>query len=42
VIESVAWILLMFLAIALIIAFIKGGTKGVGSWLHAKYVGTAA
>lgn len=38
--ESVAGILLMLFAIALIIAFVKGGTGGVGSWLHAKYVGT--
>jgi len=29
----------MFFAAALIIAFAKGGTAGVGSWLHAKYVG---
>jgi len=38
-VESVAGILLMLLAIALIIAFAKGGTAGVGQWLHAKYVG---
>lgn len=40
--ESVAAILLMFLAIALVIAFVKGGTAGVGTWLHSKYVGAAA
>ncbi len=37
--ESLASILLTLLAIALIIAFIKGGTGGVGTWLHAKFVG---
>ena len=29
----------MFFAIALIIAFAKGGMPAVGTWLHAKYVG---
>jgi len=38
-VESVAGILLMFFAIALIIAFAKGGMPAVGTWLHAKYVG---
>lgn len=38
--ESVAGILLMFFAVALIIAFAKGGMPAVGTWLHAKYVGS--
>jgi hypothetical protein len=38
-VESVASILLMLIAIALIIAFISGGTAGVGQWLHVKFVG---
>jgi hypothetical protein len=37
--ESLAGILLMALAIALIIAFSNGGLKGIGTWFHAKYVG---
>jgi hypothetical protein len=37
--ESVAGILLMMLVIALIIAFANGGMTGIGTWLHAKYVG---
>lgn len=37
--ESLASILLTALLIALIIAFSKGGTAGVGQWLHAKFVG---
>lgn len=40
--ESVAAILLLGLAIALVIAFAKGGTSGIGSWLHSKYVGAGA
>ncbi len=40
--ESVAGLLLLFFAIALIIAFAKGGMAGVGAWLHSKYVGEAA
>jgi len=39
-VESVAGILLMFFAVALIIAFAKGGMPAVGTWLHAKYVGS--
>ncbi|HWY91071.1 MAG TPA: hypothetical protein VNY31_10405 [Solirubrobacteraceae bacterium] len=37
--ESLAVILLLALLIALILAFAKGGTTGVGTWLHAKFVG---
>jgi hypothetical protein len=37
--ESLAGILLLAFAIAIILAFARGGTKGVGAWLHAKYVG---
>lgn len=39
--ESLASVLLMLIAIALVLAFVKGGTAGVGSWLHAKFVGEA-
>jgi hypothetical protein len=39
-VESLASILLTLFAIALIIAFAKGGTQGVGAWLHAKFVGS--
>ena len=38
-VESLAGLLLLLLVIALVLAFAKGGTKGVGNWLHAKYVG---
>ena len=38
--ESLASILLTAFFIALIIAFAKGGMGGVGSWLHAKFVGS--
>jgi hypothetical protein len=38
-VESLASILLTMLAIALVLAFAKGGTQGVGTWLHAKFVG---
>jgi hypothetical protein len=38
-VESLASILLMALVIALIFAFARGGTTGVGQWLHAKFVG---
>lgn len=40
--ESLAAILLTALAIALIIAYSKGGLSGrhgVGEWLHAKFIG---
>lgn len=37
--ESLASILLMLLAVALLINFAKGGTGGVGEWLHAKFIG---
>ena len=37
--ESLASILLTALVIALIIVFSKGGTAGVGQWLHAKFIG---
>ena len=37
--ESLASILLVALLIAVVIAFAKGGTQGVGAWLHAKFVG---
>jgi hypothetical protein len=39
VIESVASILLMAIVIALLIAFSRNGMRGVGEWLHAKYIG---
>jgi hypothetical protein len=38
-VESLASILLTALIIALLLAFSAGGTAGVGSWLHAKFVG---
>lgn len=38
-IESLASILLMALAIALLIAFTRGGLTGVGQWLHSKFIG---
>jgi hypothetical protein len=38
-VESVASILLMALAVALILAFAQGGMAGVSAWLKAKYVG---
>jgi hypothetical protein len=38
-VESLASILLTALVIALLIAFTQGGTKAVGSWLHAKFIG---
>jgi hypothetical protein len=38
-VESLASILLTALVIALIIAFARGGTAGVGEWLHYKFVG---
>lgn len=37
--ESLASILLSVFLIAMIIAYAKGGTAGVGQWLHAKFVG---
>jgi hypothetical protein len=37
--ESIAGILLLMLAIALIIAFAKNGMTGIGTWLKAKFVG---
>jgi hypothetical protein len=40
VINSLASLLLLLLAIALVIAFAKNGTTGVGEWLKAKFVGT--
>ncbi len=40
--ESVAAILLLGVVIALVLAYAKAGTSGVGTWLHAKYVGTGA
>lgn len=39
--ESLASILLTAIAIALILAYIKGGPSEVGSWLHAKFVGAS-
>jgi hypothetical protein len=38
--ESLASLLLLALVIALVIAFAKNGTKGVGEWLHEKFVGS--
>lgn len=38
--ESLASILLTLVLIALLFAFIRGGTGGVGQWLHAKFIGT--
>lgn len=40
--ESLASILLTALVIALVIAYAHGGTKGVGEWLHAKFIGEAS
>ena len=37
--ESLASLLLLLFVIALVIAFAKSGTKGVGEWLKAKFVG---
>ena len=37
--ESLASILLVGLLIALLIAFMRGGTAGIGAWLYAKFVG---
>lgn len=37
--ESVASLLLLALTIALVLAYSQGGSKGVGEWLHAKFVG---
>lgn len=37
--ESLAVILLLLLAIALLAAFASGGWKGIGSWWHAKFIG---
>jgi hypothetical protein len=37
--ESLASILLSVFAIAMIIAFAKSGMGGIGTWLHAKFVG---
>lgn len=39
--ESVAGILLMLFAVALIIAFAQGGMPAVGAWLHSKYIGAS-
>ncbi len=39
--ESLASIFLTALAIALLLAFSRGGMAGVGEWLHAKFVGGA-
>ncbi len=38
-VESLAGILLSLLAIALLLAYIKGGMQAVGTWLHSKFVG---
>lgn len=40
--ESLASILLTLMAIALLLAYRKGGLKSVGEWLHAKFVGYGA
>ncbi len=37
--ESIAGILLLALVIALILAFAKGGMKGISEWLKAKFIG---
>lgn len=37
--ESLASILLTLLLIAVLLAFTRGGTAGVGQWFHAKFVG---
>jgi hypothetical protein len=39
VVESLAGLLLLALVIALLLAFAKGGTQAVGTWLHSKFVG---
>jgi hypothetical protein len=38
-VESLASILLTLMVIAMVLAFAKGGSAGVGQWLHAKFVG---
>lgn len=40
--ESIAVILLMLLAMALVVNYAHGGWPQVGQWLHAKFVGTEA
>jgi hypothetical protein len=37
--ESLASILLLAFLIAIFLAFAHAGTKGVGEWLHKKFVG---
>jgi hypothetical protein len=37
--ESLASILLIALALALLLAYTRGGLQGVGEWLHVKFVG---
>jgi hypothetical protein len=38
-VENLAVILLLMLVIALLINYAHGGSRQVGAWLHAKYVG---
>lgn len=37
--ESIARILLLLLIAALLLAYLKGGVKGVQQWLHLKFIG---
>jgi len=39
-VESLAGILLLAFALALLLAYSRGGLPAVGEWLHAKYVGS--
>lgn len=40
--ESLAGLLLTAMLIALLLAYSKHGLSGVGSWLHAKFIGYGA
>ena len=37
--ESLASVLLLLVVVALVLSLLRGGTKGVGAWLHSKYIG---
>lgn len=39
--ESLASVLLLFLVIAMLLALMQGGPTGIGTWLHAKFIGGA-
>jgi hypothetical protein len=40
--ESIAWLLLALLGVALLAAYIKGGFPEVGRWLHSRFIGGKA